>query len=213
MAYRLRRRTRRSTLRRRRPMRRRRMIMRRPRLTSLKVHHFKRTYALGAIQGAVGDVLGAYSFRFDSLPNFAEFTNLFDFYRVNKIVVKFVPTANSSEVGQATTNPLTQFHTVLDFNDGAVPASLNALYEYGNWRMTRGSSIHTRIFTPAITQGLQEAGGAIVWGGQRYKAWISTDQPDILFYGLKYCAAAQVTAQDINWTPYVTMYFSCKSVK
>lgn len=202
---------RRTTLRRRPRMLRRRPIYRRR--SSLRVHHFKRTFSLTPIQGAITDQLGAQTFRFDQLPNYTEFTELFDCYRINKIVVKFVPTANSSNVGEATTNPLTQFHTVLDFNDGNIPASLNSLYEYGNWKMTRGSSIHTRVFTPSILMPIQQVTAGTQFGAPKYKQWISTQEPDTYLYGLKYCAAAQVTAQDINWTPYVTLYFSCKSVK
>lgn len=213
MAYRLRRRTRRSTLRRRRPMRRRTMMRRRPRLSSLKVHHFKRTFQATDIAGLAGaDVLGAYTFRLDQLPNYTEFTNLFDAYRMNKIVIKFVPTANSSSVGSSLTDPLTQFHTVLDFDDATAPASLNAMYEYGNWRMSRGSVIHTRVFTPAVSLALLDGAGTTT-GAQKYKQWISTTQPDVLHYGLKYCAAGQINNNDIIWRPYISVYFSCKSTK
>lgn len=212
MPYRRSYRPRRTLRRRPRRMMRRRIYRRRPRLSSLKVHHFKRTFALTQIQGAITDTLGAYTFRLDQLPNYTEFTNLYDSYRINKIVIKFVPTANSANVGD-TNNLLTQFHTVLDFNDGGAPASLNALYEYGNWRMTRGSQIHTRVFTPSTMGVVSDVSAGGVAGAPKYKQWINTSEADVYHFGLKYCAAAQVTALDINWTPYVSFYLSCKSVK
>lgn len=195
---------------RRRPRRTRRMNMRRRTYRSkrsLKIHHFRRTFQGGAIfSAAAANTLGAYSFTFNQLPNFAEFQSLYDCYRINKIVIKFVPNDNVSQVGAA--GYIANFNTVLDFNDATVPANLNQLLEYGNWRMTRGTKIHTRIFTPA---SLDTVSGTST--NPTYKQWLSTADAAIPHFGLKYCAEGTAAAGDLYWVPYVTMYFSCKAVK
>lgn len=201
----------RPTLRRRRRYTRRR-TMRRP-LTqrALKVHHFKRTFALDYITSAAGsDVLGAYSFTLSQLPNYTEFTNLYDQYRINKILIKFVPNVNSADVAAAAT--IAQFNTVLDFNDATPLGSLNACFEYGNWRMSRGTQIHTRIFRPS-TLDATSTSGAITATNPTWRQWISTANSDVPHFGLKYCAEPTAGNSDIDWRPYVTMYLSCKSVK
>lgn len=203
----------RPTLRRRRRYTRRR-IMRRP-LTkrALKVHHFKRTFALDYITSAAGaDVLGAFNFYLAQLPNYTEFTNLYDQYRINKILIKFVPNVNSADVAASAT--IAQFNTVLDFNDSTPLASLNNCFEYGNWRMTRGTQVHTRIFTPSSLDAVANTGGTTPsFVNPTWKQWIATSSANIPHFGLKYCAEPTASAGDIDWRPYVTMYFSCKSVK
>lgn len=177
---------------------------------ALKTHHFKRTFVASAITGATSDVLGAYAFSFNTLPNYTEYTALFDQYRVNKIVVKFVPDHDTSDVNN-TASSLSQFHTILDFNDSSAPASLASMFEYDTWKMTRGGRTHVRKWTPSILVGANDS--TIAASLPKFKQWISCDQPDLYLYGLKYCLAAQQRAGDINMTPYITFYFSCKSVK
>lgn len=214
MVYRRTYRRRRPTMRRlRRPVYRRRLrTSRRPRLSSLKVHHFRRTFTLTQLGSSnAGAVLGGYNFTLSQLPNYTEFTNLFDSYRINKILVKFIPSHNSSDVG-AGGQYIPNFHTILDYNDSTAPASLNAMYEYQNWRMSRGVSAHKRIWTPASLDSVATTAG-VASSNPTYKQWISTSSADIPHYGLKYGIEPSVALNDIVWSVYVTMYFSCKSVK
>ena len=191
---------------------RRRRIIRRPRLSSLKTYHFKRTFTLPFIQSQTTTVFGAYAFSFNDLPNSSEFSALFDQYRVNKLVIKFVPNHNSSEVGS--TKALMEFNSVLDFNDQTAPTALNQLYEYANWRMTRGNAIHTRVFTPAVLSLVSTTSPTNYQGDQsKWKQWLATSQLDVEHYGIKYAIGATQAAGDMYFTPYVTAYFSCKSVK
>lgn len=204
----------RRTLRRKRPFIRRRRIIRRPRLSrrALSVHHFKRTFTLGQISSSsAGPQFFGYSFRLDQLPNYTEFTNLFDQYRINKIVMKFVPNHNSSDVGVTAMN-IPNFHTLLDYNDATAPASLNSMYEYANWRMSRGTSLHTRVFRPATIDYVNATAGANA-GNPSWKQWLSTASPSIEHYGLKCGIEISQATYDITWTPYISVYLSCKSVK
>lgn len=203
----------RPTLRRRRRYTRRRIMSRSLTKRALKVHHFKRTFALNFISSSsAGDVLGAYLFTFSQLPNYAEFTNLYDQYRINKIVVKFIPTHNSSDVSVAAQS-IPNFNTVLDFND-ATPLTLQSqLFEYQNWRMTRGTQVHTRVFRPS-TLDATSTSGAITATNPTWRQWISTVNSDVPHFGLKYCAEGTTFADGaMAWRPYVTFYFSCKAVK
>lgn len=214
MAYRRTYRRRRPTNRRpRRAVYRRRLrSSRRPRLSALRTHHFKRTFTLSPIATATTTVFGAYAFSLSDLPNYSEFTALYDQYRINKLVVRFVPNHNSSEVGA--TKALMEFNSVLDFNDQTAPTALTQLYEYANWRMTRGNSIHTRVFSPAVLGVVSTINATNFTGDQsKWKQWLATSQTDIEHYGIKYAIGATAAAGDMYFTPYITAYFSCKSIK
>ena len=214
MAYRRTYKRRRPTIRRsRRAMYRRRLrLSRRPRLSALRTYHFKRTFTLSPISTGTSPVFGAYAFSISDLPNYTEFTALFDQYRINKLVVRYVPNHNSSEVGA--TKALMEFNSVLDFNDQVAPTALTQLYEYANWRMTRGNAIHTRVFTPAVLSLVATTSAIAYQGDQsKWKQWLATSQTDIEHYGIKYAIGATQAAGDMYFTPYVTAYFSCKSVK
>lgn len=200
----------RRNIRRKRPYRRRRIMRSRLTKRTLLVHHFKRTFTLTPIVvSGASPVFGATTFNLSQLPNSTDFTNLFDMYRINKIVCKFVPNHDNSNIGAAL---IPNFHTVLDYTDATAPASLNAMYEYANWRMSRGIAIHKRVFSPASLDFVNATAGANA-GNPTWKQWISTSAPTIEHYAIKYAAEQAVATGDISWTPYITMYFSCKSVK
>lgn len=204
----------RSTRIRRRPRRTtRRPTMRRSRnLNKLNIHHFKRTDILPTLNTATADSFGTFYFSLSDLVNYTEFTNLFDMYRINKVVVKMVPNVNSAEAGAAQRLP--QIHSVLDYNDRTIPTTLNELVQYQNYRMTMGSRIHTRILTPASLDVVDSEGGTTPTSARpRFKNWISTSDATLEHYGIKYCIGATASANAVSYTPYITYYISCKSVK
>lgn len=211
MPYRRTYRRRRTT---RRPMRRmrRRIRTRRPSLKSLKVHHFKRTVALSQISSSnTGLVAGGLTFNLGQLPNSTEFTSLYDMYRINKIAIKFVPAYNSSSVG-TTAEYAPNFHSVIDATDATAPTTTSELFQYGNHRMTRGTQVHTRVFTPASLDFVNATAGSTA-GNPTWKQWLSTSASTVEHYALKYAVEQGFTNNAITWSPYATFYFSCKAVK
>lgn len=205
---------RRRTLRKRRPMRRTRRMIRRPLTKSLRVHHFKRTFTLAPIgTSSTAPAFAGYLFNFNQLPNFNEFTRLYDVYRINKILVRFVPNHNSSDVAPTGSSQISNFHSVLDYNDATAPTSLNELYEYANWKMSRGTSIHQRLWRPATLDSVDTGSSAVSSANPQWKRWINTANANVNHYGLKVGIEQSVSANDTTWVPYVSVYFSCKSVK
>lgn len=209
-------RRRRST--RRRPLirRRRRVMTRRSRrigyLRKTNVHHFKRTFTGNTVISGTSAGFSGYGLTFDLLPNYTEFTALFDCYRINKILIKWVPNHNSSEMGSSAYLP--EFYSVIDPTDASAPASLNEMYEYQTLKMTRGNQIHKRIWRPTVVGALKETNQTSAYDSQpKWRQWISTAQPDVLHYGIKFASGPTNSSGDCKWTPYVTYYFSCKSVK
>jgi len=187
------------------------MRPRRPRgITSKPVYHFKRTFqALSQTTASTAVISDLYSFQITDLPNFSEFSNLFDSYRVNKVVLTFLPNHNTSQMGTAAQN-IPNFHTVIDTSpSGSFPTTINQLYEYQTHRMTRGTQKHTRVWTPpTVDQNAQ----------LQYKQWYNFDEtnpPSSLsnsFFGL-YSGIEPATPNSAIFNCYITLYFSCKNVK
>lgn len=205
--------TRRRTMRRRRPRMLRRRSLYRPRIRmNPKVHHFKRMDTAGTIAGSALDVFGGISINLNAdIAGSAEFTALFDQYRINKVVLKFIPLANSSEVaGQATT----LFYSALDFNDDTPVASEAEIVEYSSCKITQGLRYHTRVWTPTTLDMLTDDTGATTYiGNPKIKQWISTSAPSVPHYGLKYFRPAQPAGQLVTYKLVKIVYFSCRSVK
>lgn len=203
--------------RRKRPLirRRRKIYRRRPRMmtkSKLGIHHFKRTVILTGINTAITTTFGVQNFSLNQLPDFTEFQNLYDQFRINKVVWKLVPNVNSAESGAA--QKLPQVHSVCDYNDSTAPTTLDELVQYNNYRMTMGSRIHNRKLTPAFLDNVYVTGATQRAGNPNYKQWLSTsNSTDVPHHGIKYAIGATAAASAITYTPYLTFYISCKSVK
>lgn len=195
--------------------RRKRIYRRRKTMVSkrtLKIHHFKRTLIGTDIPTATVTSYGAVFFRLNQLPDFTEFQNLYDQFRINKVVWKLVPNVNSAESGAA--QKLPQVHSVCDYNDSTAPTTLDELVQYNNYRMTMGSRIHNRKLTPAFLDNVYVTSAIQRPGNPNYKQWLSTsNSTDVPHHGIKYAIGAIAAASAITYTPYLTFYISCKSVK
>lgn len=82
----------------RRPMRR---VFRKKRITrsrrtgrvrrSMAIHHFKRNFTFGDVTLGASNTGLSYTFSLNLLPNVSEFAALYDRYRINKVVMRWIP--------------------------------------------------------------------------------------------------------------------------
>lgn len=175
-------------------------------------HHFKRTWFEENYfsTGATAPTLAGLNYQLNMLPNASEFANLYDMYRVNKVVVKIIPKV--SEIGMvlgATNNSAgVQVHSALDFDDSAAPTNVAQLTQYATHKMTRGNQIHTRVFTPKCEL---TAGSASV--APKAYQWLDTADLTVPHFGMKLIIPTISTSTIIYYDYSVTMYFSCKNVR
>lgn len=212
--------------RKRRPMaaRRRRAVLNR------QVHSFKRTAFISQItaskvSGVQQNINGAYAFSLDMLPGVAEFTSLFDQYKINAVKIQFIPgttqTTNSVLDPNPTSSNITgaamcynRFHSVIDYDDTTLLGSEAAALEYGSLKSSRGDRGHTRYLKPKVVQDIFRTGGAT---GKRPigNQWIDCNNTDVPHYGLKVWMDAPDSPTNIaiTYNVYVTMYFQCKNTR
>lgn len=147
-----------------------------------KIHSFVRGYEANPIaQSVLANVQGAYQFTLDALPNYTEFTALFDQYKIVEVEMIFVPGANESVSSAA--NSGVNF-TVIDYDDANVLGTGTAAYlQYENCLMTQSTETIRRVIKPRAAMGLLTGGSAYV--GNIAAPWIDCSNASVPHYGLK----------------------------
>lgn len=174
------------------------------------VHYFKRTlYASGAIAGSsITDVFGATGFQLSSLPNYTEFTALFDMYKITGVKVTYMPRANSAEAG--TNQGLVKFFSVIDYDDTTAPTAINDLLQYESLKVSNSSRDHTRFLKPKIARAIYQSGVSTAYGAST--GWIDCDNASVPHYGLKY-ALQQLPSGNQSFDVKITYYLAFKNVR
>lgn len=193
------------------------------------VYHFKRSYStaveIGASAGFANFYGGVATIAFNQLPNYTEFTNLYDEYRINCICFKFAPLIRATNVTFADSNIgaaqkytsnlgwyTPKFHWVRDYDDAGAPTAVTQLQEYQTY--------HTRDFTrpikvkcwPAVSVPVYKTGIAFGYGS-KFKQWIDCAHPDVPYYCLKFGVDNINLNQRMFYSIEATFYFSCKDVR
>lgn len=128
------------------------------------------------------------SFSLDMLPNYSEFTSLYDQYRINAVVVKIkFMQQTPSQTEQVAVPDVVQpvLHWIVDSTDAAPPTTLDQIRQYGNYRykaMTANSPINIKIFPKFARANYRTA---VTTGYSPARGWVETASPNVPHYGLK----------------------------
>ena len=218
-----------------------------PRGIRMKMHHFKQTYHPASANilcnancsytntgtGAAGSgvLIGpstsstgpagyfSYHFTMDEIPQSATFAALFDAYRVNKIVLKFIPMNQFTQLGNGSANLAAQpqwLSTVIDYDDNTLLTTEGQLLEYETFKQSRPSATHKRVFVPAMAQQYFKTSGTTIAFGQAKKRWVDAAYLDVEHYGIKGLVngpAVQASQVQTSWKVYATAYISFKQTR
>lgn len=185
------------------------MIRKRRIVRRQNLHQFKRSvYVPSYVVTSAGvDTAFKLEATIADLPNFSEFTSLYDQIRISGISVKFIPRFNVAAVG--TSAPPSQLMTCLDY-DGNGPTTVSGIQQYPNLKVTRGLYPHKRYFKPAIlTAAYQTATGSAYvpkWG-----QFIDAASTTTVHYGLYGMIPDTGTA--LSYDLEATYYIQCKNVR
>lgn len=159
----------------------------------------------------------AFSFRLDQLPSYAEFTSLFDQYRIRGVrlwglLTRYNVNTASGAIG---TVPIrTQFLTVSDYDDGTPLAATTDYYQYSN---VRASTRAPKRFIRPRPAAAMYGGAFSKFASVNNRVWIDSANPDVLYYGVKIGmdsgtegGIGGTTIGRIVW--YAKFYIECKNV-
>lgn len=145
-----------------------------PVTTTLRAHYALMSTAGGIIQDTVTDSPSGY-------PEFASFVELYDFYRVYAVSIKFIPDKPNDPSVTTVYKPL---YCVMDADNTANPADIDDMVEYRNLKVFNMYKPWTAYFKfPKYTGDNNPQ--AVIAGG-----WANTNNPSahggVHFYGTDY---------------------------
>ncbi len=151
-------------------------------LAGFQIYRLRRSYEAGQVAIAATDSGGARYFQVAALPDWTDFSNLYDMYRVSKITWKYVAyrCAQPATTGEV----FPTYLYALDFNDTTAPATASEVLSYGNAQIRQFTEGSGRVIevtyqpklnasTPAATAVLTE------------NSWARTSSTSDVWYGHK----------------------------
>ena len=142
---------------------------------------------------------GQYTFALSAVPSYTTLKNLFDQYKINKVIISFKPIAteiiNRAFDDATTGTPLLtpMFVSAITRDDDSLPANYADVLNLQGSRerkMTRGMKW---IFRPSVLNRL--GGDAPVTYAVQRPTWINTKYPDCPHFGLTYAVQAGSTSK------------------
>lgn len=186
-----------------------------------RMHSFKRGIDTYKIPVPDRQATAAWSFRLDYLPNYTEFTSLYDQYKINMVVGK-IGFSKTGPTGGVELEPATacipNFHWAIDYNDGTAPVNVSELVQYDSHRVASmvGDRKTTVIVRPCFLR--QNYATLIATGYSPVRGWINCSDPTVTHYGIKIITDGSLGGgigeeilgvMTVDWTYYI----SCKNTK
>lgn len=160
---------------------RRRYTKRKSTVKPMNVLYTKRTYDLGTFTAdPAGVISNGLTFQLATAPNSAEFTSLFDQYKIRRVTVKFFPEAILG-LGYY------RLKTAVDKNDATAPTA-PSIREDSTMRqheVLNNRGYFQRTFSPSVLAEVYNSSISTGYATSRTSPWISTDYPNVPHFALK----------------------------
>lgn len=196
-----------------------------PKALTYNMWNFKRDFLHGTIDtsGVTGIHVSAYALTLADIPNYTEFTALFDQYKINFVRFSFIPFSNAVSVAEHgtvlpnSTLPVLMRYT--DYDDAIIPSAVeNTFMENGKVRRNLWNRTIKIGFQPKILNQVYKTALATGYAPSDKSIWIDTNDITVPHYGLK----VMVTGAGLVSIPpgpmslgklYVSMDISFKGLK
>lgn len=182
------------------------------------IHNFKRSYYKeGAFASdPTNDTFQGLVFSLQNLPQYTDFTTLFDQYRINKIKMTLYPRQNvtNGTFPSPTTDAVQscQVFSVIDMDDGTAPVGLDTLLQYQNLKTTRGLRQHSRTFKPGV-EIAQTNNGTLAGSMVKKSPWLDATNALVWHNAVKLAFQNTGGFAPITYDMKVDMWISCKNVR
>lgn len=145
--------------------------------------------------------LGSIQLSLQQCPDYTDFTNLFDVYRIDKIHIKWNPEytelTDASLLSNATN---VYFNTAIDLSNLTAPLTVDEVLQYSTIRSTGITKEHGRSWKPTV-----------LMNGMPCYCWNTCSSPSLPHYGLKFAIPPTGIAMEFRST--VTFFISFASSK
>lgn len=184
------------------------------RMQVANIHHFKRMISNpGSLQGAVGYAPYTSNFYLNgltNLPNYLEFTNLYEQFRINycvwKVWLRIDPSAQT-----ATNASYPKFYWCRTDDSTSTPGTLDVIRERQNSRvkvLTPNRPITVK-FRPNVLGAAYQTAVSTAYT-PKWKQWIDCGNSSTVHYGFGW-AIDNLTNTNYYLDFEISVYFSCKN--
>lgn len=141
-------------------------------------------------------------FSLDDLPDYTDFTNLFDMFRITHIEIDWVPEYTELTDAALVSNAVNvRFNSAIDLTDAAVPLSTAEVLQFQQLVSTGITKTHKRKWQPTIV--LKNSNIPCF-------CWVPTSEANTNHYGLK--VAIPPTGVAMTFRSRVKYYVECANV-
>ncbi|AUM61760.1 capsid [uncultured virus] len=205
----------------RRPVRRTRRTARPTRALAVRRRPAMRVHSFTRFDGnpyntfgnaAYAPLLNSFYFSLDKVQNYGEFANLYDFYKLTHVQVRFTLNVDPSSQ-TATTSYIPRLFYVIDHDDDTAPASLAEMREHDRCKVKNlnpGRTVVVNIKPAALAEMFRS--GLTTTYTPKWKQWIDMAAPNCKHYGLKW-AVDNLTNTNYYLSTELKYWFSCKDVR
>lgn len=181
-----------------------------------RIFRYKRSVSLSPIQinmdGATySKSVGAYSFKLDDTPGYADFTTLYDRYRISGVKLHLFPRISQQTVAGnavAATSYTPPIGHAVDYDDTTAPTAITDLQQYENFRIQSEFKPFTIYIKPRLAIAVYNGSVFTSYGNANPKQWIDAASPSVPYYGWKWATMTYSTSCNGNqyWDIVATYY-------
>lgn len=179
-----------------------------------QVHWFKRRSSVSVIvgNGVTNNQFFGFNFALSSLINAAEFSALFDQYKITGISLAFYLTRSMANAAQVN-GVRPRLYIVTDYDTSTTPASFDELREYSNCRIWNfdGERPFRYFLRPKVLHEVYRTAVSTGTAPGR-PPWVSTAHLDLQHFGIR-LGVENIFDPDVSIVIEPTIYFGCKNVK
>lgn len=177
------------------------------------VQYFKRTLWLPdwLVTAGTTDNFASLKFNLSQLPQYTEFTQLYDQYQIKGVRVELIPQFDSANMAStSSTNIINQNYSVLDYDDVGIPTSMDTIMQYQNVRRCPSTKVMKRFLKPKVATQVYSTALTTNYSSKR-NVWLDCNQPDTEHYGMKFGFTKSSNAQ--KYSLRVIYYLAFKNVR
>lgn len=179
-----------------------------------QVHWFKRRASATTFQGdnVQNSRFFGTTFALSGVINAAEFSALFDQYKITGIKLNFYLVRNLGNAANVV-GIRPRMYIVTDYDTSTSPTSFDELREYSNCRVHQfdDSKPFTYFIRPKILNEVYRTAVSTGTAPQR-PPWVSTAHLDLQHFGMR-LGIENILDSDVSIVMEPTLYFGCKNVK
>lgn len=177
------------------------------------IYRFKQCVQRGTLQSQTAVITETnFAFAFSDLPQSGSFSALFDQYKIDWIVIKFMPRGNMNQASATNNQIMGTYLTAIDLDDTANISTEDALRQFVTCQEYEMYQPHTRQFKPHVA--IAAYGGSVFTSfANAGNQWIDFANTGVPHYGCR----TMLTNTNNNNDCYIDVrceyYFSCKNVR